>query len=296
MKESAAASLAASVAEGFEATEGTEASEATVDETTTPSTDGAQADVELQDAAGTQSETEAVATAEGTDDLPDSYFEVDLSGLPAEEKRLIMDALKARDDKIGKLLRGAPEGDQETDGAAGAAGEQEAPPTPVSDEDILKQLGLDPENPFDETATKVAIPLVRALQGLSEQVNGLIEDRELEQMDRYWTSELDRLETANGQLPINRIAVIEYAAQNGLQNPEAAYWQIAGPAKRQVEKLTDDARKRLAAAPKVEVKKPTSVRPAAGGSTEEASSDAKTVRGAVSDVGRSVLRDLGIGD
>jgi hypothetical protein len=292
MTDTPKASLAAAVAEGFTLPEGTvEETEAPVVVDKTPGTDGAQADVESKVVTGSESETEVVATTEGTDDLPDSYFEVDLSGLPAEEKAAIHAALKARDDEIGKLLRGAKE---VPDPAAVA--EVETPPEPMTDEAILTQLGLDPENPFDETATKVALPLVRALQGLSEQVQGLVEERELEQLDRYWTSSLDKLEADNGALPIDRTAVLEYAAANGLQSPEDAYWRISGPAKRQVEQLTAAARKRIAEAPPVVVKKPTSVRPAGGGATDEVPVSAPTIKGAVGEAARNILRDLGIGE
>ena len=289
-------SLADSVREGFTLPEGTaDEAEATDSGDTTPGTQGAQAEVDSTDATGSKSETEVAAVTEGTDDLPDTYFEVDLSGLPAEEKQAIMAALKARDDTIGKLLRGASEG-EETDGATGAAGETETPPAPMTDEEIIQALNLDPENPFDENAAKVALPLVRGLQSLQATVDQLVERQELEQLDRYWTGELDKLETENGVLPIDRTAVLEFAAANGLSTPDAAYWQIAGPARRQVETLTTAARKRLAVVESSPVKKPTSVRPTAGGGTEEVPTEQPTVRGAVAEAGRKVLRDLGIGD
>lgn len=297
-----AASLAAAVAEGFTMPEGTEvdSSEApAVVETTPVATEGAQPVVESTVETTGTTEDPAAAAAEVTDDLPDSYFEVDLSGLPAEEKQAILAALKARDDEIGKLLRGAPKETPPADGATTPAGEPVAAPEPMSDEDILKALNLDPENPFDENGAKVALPLVRGLQALQEQVAGLIEERELEQLDRYWTGTLDKLEADNGVLPIDRTAVLEYAAANGLQTPEQAYWQISGPAREQVARLTAEARKRLATPTEpVEpaVKKPTSTRPAAGGGTEAVPTSQPTIKGAVKEEASKVLRDLGIGD
>ena len=269
--------------------ESTAEAEAPVIEDSTPTgTEGAQAEVETEGTIQPSTEATEAAATEGTVDAPDRYFEVDLSGLPAEERLKVIEALKDRDDEIGKLLRGAKETPPE--------GEQPAPeaPQPMTDEEILQRLQLDPENPFDETATKVALPLVRALQGLQEQVASIVEERELEQLDRYWMGSLDKLEADNGVLPIDRTAVIEYAAANGLNTPEDAYWRIAGPARQQTEKLTRDALARASApAP---VKKPTSVRPAGGGATSEVPVSAPTVKGAVKDAASQVLRDLGIGE
>jgi hypothetical protein len=162
-----------------------------------------------------------------------------------------------------------------------------------SDEELVQQLGLDPENPFDESAIKVQLPMLKRQMQLESMVSQLVEDRELQALDQYWTSELDALETANGKLPIDRTGVLEYAVANGLNSPSAAYWQIAGPARAQVEKLTAEARKRVAAEPKV--KKPSSTRPTAGGGTEEVPNEDPTVKAAAATEAAKILKDLGIG-
>lgn len=240
-----------------------------------------------------ESETPAAEpeASDGTEDAPERYFEVDLSGLPVEERAKIIDALKGRDDEIGQLLRGRAEGETQ-------APEPEAdPPAPVTDEDILTTLGIDPE--FDETAAKVAIPLVRGLQALQDQVAALTEQRELADLDSYWTSELTALETEHGVLPVDRVAVLEYAAANGIQDPKQAYWSISGPARRQVEAAAEAARARLTATPektKPGKKDVASSRPANTNASEEVPvADGRNIKDAVKDQAAKVLADLGIG-
>jgi hypothetical protein len=225
-------------------------------------------------------------------DAPERYFEVDLSGLPVEERAKIIEALKGRDDEIGQLLRGRAEGE------APPPAEEPEPAAPVSDEDILTTLGIDPE--FDETAAKVAIPLVRGMQALQDQVSQLLQQGELRELDQYWTSELTALETEHGVLPVDRVAVLEYAAANGIQSPSQAYWSIAGPARRQVEAAADAARARLSTAPPAKVKPGkkdvSSQRPANTDANEDIPvADGRSVRDAVKDQAAKVLADLGIG-
>jgi hypothetical protein len=290
-------SLGAAVEGAFEeAYEGTaeEAEAPATPEPTPEATDGAQAEPASETPSDTGSENPPEASGEVTDGDVERYFEVDLSGLPAEERQAIVAALKARDDQIGKLLRG--ETGTGTGGEATPEGEAPEPPQPMSDEDIIRGLGLDPDNPFDENAAKVALPLVRTLQDMKATVDQLVEARELEALDRVWTSELDRLERDNGALPIDRTAVLEFAAANQLYSPEDAYWRIAGPARAQVETLAREARERL---PKPEtpapVRKPSAQRPTAGGGTEEVPTQAVRLKDAVGEEAAKVLRDLGIG-
>ena len=249
---------------------------------------GAQPDVEDE-----TPDTEPEAP-EGTEDVPERYFEVDLSGLPAEERVKVLDALRGRDDEIGKLLRGRAEGEGEGNGQPP---EPDPEPEPVTDEAIFEALGIDPE--YDETAAKVALPLVRGMQALQAEVAAMREERELQSLDAYWTSELDALEKANGELPVDRVAVLEFAAENGLQSPADAYWRIYGPAQRQVQAAVAEAQARVSAAggkPKPGKKDVSSARPKSSAAEEEVPvGDGKSLRDSVADAGAKVLRDLGLG-
>lgn len=256
----------------------------------TPGATGAQTEVEPTAAEG---QTEA---PEGTVAVPDRYFEVDLSGLPEEERATIVEALKARDDEIGTLLRGQAKGDTET--AAAAAGETETPPEPMTDDAILTALELDPENPFDEKAAKVALPLVRGLQAVQAQVAALVERDELAELREVWDTSLDKLETEHGELPIDRLSLLEFAASNGINDPATAFWRVFGPANRQVDAAVKAATARVAAAggtpAKVE-KKSTGKRPTTSTATEETPAVGETLRDTVTDAAKKVLQDLGLG-
>jgi hypothetical protein len=256
---------------------------------TPAASEGAQSVVE----SGTQEESSEPGDAGEAADAPERYFEVDLSGLPVEERAKIIEALKGRDDEIGQLLRGRAEGE-----AAPAPEPEAEPPAPVTDEDILATLGIDPE--FDETAAKVAIPLVRGMQALQDQLAQLVEQRELQDLDSYWTSELTALEAEHGALPVDRVAVLEYAAAKGIQDPAQAYWSISGPARRQVEAAADAARARLSTTTpektKPGKKDVSSQRPANTNADEEVPvADGRNIKDAVKDQAAKVLADLGIG-
>lgn len=259
-------------------------SEEGTEESTTPSDLGAQTEVESK--TGTE-DSEATAEAEGTEQ-PDRYFEVDLSGLPAEERLAVIEALKARDDKIGKLLRGEP---RET---TTEVVEEEAPEE-LSDAEILSQLGIDPDDPFFSEATaKAVIPLVRAAKTAEARMAAMEQQFELRELESYWTSELNRLEAENGELPVERLAVLEFAATEGIVAPEDAYWRIAGPARRQVEEAVRAAQVRVEAARTKAKKEGSSTRPRASGAESEVATKEARLRDAVKDVGSRVLKDLGI--
>lgn len=272
---------------------GAPAPEAQPDPPQTSASAEAQPEVEPKPAEGAKTETPAGAPAEGTVDAPERYFEVDLSGLPAEERIKVIGALKERDDEIGKLLRGKAKDEPATAPAA----EEVQPPPQLSDEDIVKALGLDPENPFEETAAKVGVPLARELLALREQVGQLVEDQAADKHLQQWHSTLDTLEKLHGELPLDRTALIEYAAENNLQDPESAFWRVMGPARRQVEEAVKAAEARIAAAaPAPTPGQVSSTRPRSTTATEETPAEGTNIRDAVKDAGLKVLRDLGIGD
>lgn len=284
-----------SMAETTEEGTGAEAPEATEAAPSTEGSTSAQAEVESTSETGTQTEATEAAAPEGTEEVPDRYFEVDLSSLPAEERTQVIAALKERDDAIGRLLRGKAEEGAPAEGET--QGEAE-PSEPLTDEAILQALGLDPEsNPFQEETAKVAVPLVRGMQQLQEQVASLIEANELQALEYEWTSTLDRLSSENGELPVTREAVIDFAASNGITSPEDAYWRIFGPARRQVEQAVAAAQGRITAAEKKPVDKgaASSQRPVSGAAEAEVTLKGKTAREATAEAAKRVLNELGIG-
>lgn len=259
--------------------EGTD-SEATPERAASPSSLGAQPDVQAEP--GT---TESKAT--GTDEAPTEYFGVDLSELPAEKRREIITGFRERDDYISKLLREKAE--PETDVPTMAAPQQVEE---LTDEALLTALGLDPENDmFDQHTAKVALPLARQLLETKAAVDQLVQTQSISQAERYWNSSLDSLEKQFGELPIDRMAVLEFAAENSIADPQDAYWRIMGPVRQQLmnavqtHKQTElrDAKKGAA-----------SVRPRTTGKTAPSALEATSVRNAVYEAARIAAEERGL--
>lgn len=260
--------------------EGTD-SEATPERAATPSSLGAQPDVEPQPV---ESPSEATGT---DDDAPTEYFGVDLSELPAEKRRDILAGFKERDDYISKLLREKAEPASEV---------AEMPPPPqaeeLTDDALLKALGLDPENDmFDQHTAKVALPLARQLLETKAAVDQLMQTQTISQAERFWNTSLDSLEKQFGELPIDRLAVLEFAAQNSIADPQDAYWRIMGPVRQQ---LTQAVQAHKQSEMRDAKKGAASVRPRTTGNTTPAKLEATSVRNAVQEAARIAAEERGL--
>lgn len=189
--------------------------------------------------------------------------------------------LEKRDDFIGKLLREKAEDPGETPDPTPAA-----EPEVLTDEQLLAQLGLDPENnPFDEATAKVALPLAKGLQQMQSMVSQLVEVQELQALETTWNTALDSLERDYGELPIDRLSVLEFAAARNIQDPAAAYWTIAGPAKKQVVDAVRAQQKRPTP--------PSTTRPQGRAAQAPAPLEAKTVKEAVAEAARRAMTEAG---
>ena len=270
-------------------------------DTTAEGTAEAEAQAESEDATsaasaegGTDVGTEATSGESeapmGTDDTPTEYFGLDLSDLEPNQRAAVIDELKKRDDHIGKLLRGK------------VADEEQAQPDPApaplaqaSDEDILQALGLDPDNPFDEQAAKVAVPLVRKQLEQEAMLSQLIEMQELNDIDRTWRGTLGDLEKEFGVLPpgLDHEAIMEFAAENGINSPVAAYWQVMGPGRAALAEATKGERAKSLTGAK---RAASAVRPAPVSAEDEAPLESKTTKGATREAAKRIMRELGLGD
>lgn len=227
--------------------------------------------------------------SDGTADARTEYFGFDLSDFEPNQRIEIIEELKKRDDHIGKLLRGKVADEEETPAPAPAPLQQ------ASDEDILQALGLDPDNPFDEQAAKVAVPLVRKQLEQEAMLSQLIEMQELNEIDRSWRGTLGDLEKEFGVLPteLDHEAVMEYAANNGINSPVAAYWQIMGPGRAALAEATKgDRAKKLTDAKRASA----STRPAPALADDDAPLESKTTKGATREAAQRIMRELGLGE
>lgn len=230
-------------------------------------------------------ETEAATEeVEEQSDVPLSYFGMDLSEYTPEQRTEIIGRLSEQNQLISKLQRERVV--EET-----TVEEPEAP-VALSDEDIIAGLGLDEDDPFYEHDTKVALPLARKLLELQAQVEGVVSDRDIQETDRYWTGTLDALEKANGELPIDRLAVLEFAAENGLADPQDAYWRIAGPARAQLDK--ELTRRRAEVRDEAKRKVATPVRSAGAGSADDAPVEGEDVGTATRNAATDIAKRLGL--
>lgn len=281
------ASAAAEAVAGTPAGDGTEAAEAATEaavvEGATPvASTGDGTNVAPEDAGTT---TEA---PKGTVEALSEYFGLDLSGIPVEQSSSIVEELKKRDDFIGKLLR------KESDSEATPANDEDETPPELTDEDILRALGLDPvNNPFDEQVAKVTVPLVRKQVAQDAALAQLIENQELLEIDRTWRAALSGMEKEFGALPkeIDADSVMEFAAKENIANPMDAYWRIVGPGRALLSAAMKGVTEKEATAAK---KQAATTRPNSSSADNEAALESKTVKGATREAAERVLKQLGV--
>lgn len=298
-------SLAASVKDAYESdvAEPDETTDATADDAEGAEDEAGESGAspegtgDVTEEATSEEESEA---PEGTDEIPDDYFGFDLSPYSPEQKAAIVAQLEKRDDYIGKLLRDEAEPVGEGDKPSPA---DDTPPAELTDEAIveaLRGLGLDPDDPTDESVIKGVAPLVRKQVEQDQRLSTLMETIELQELDRSWRASLNGLEKEFGNLPaaVTHDKVMEYAAANGIQHPSDAYWRIVGPARSALEsagkahrELPPEAKAALAAKKKAAA----SVRPASTDADGDAALESKTVKDASKEVGLRLLKQMGIG-
>ena len=267
--------------------EGTDDTEAPDETTSTPeASDGGQPEGTTDDAGDTAEAVEGTA-----EDAPTEYFGLDLSGLEPEQRTSVIEELRKRDDHIGKLLRERSEDDTPAPGD-----ENEPLPEELSDEQILQALGLDPSNnPFDENAAKIALPLVRQQAQMHGMLESLIQAQEVADIDRTWRQALSGMEKEYGTLPkeVTHDRVMEWAAENQVDNPMDAYWRIVGPGKAVLQRSIEAERARTEA---LQEKKRASAttRPTAVEADADAPAEAKTAKAATKEVASKLLASLGL--
>jgi hypothetical protein len=183
---------------------------------------------------GPDVEQQSENSLEGVTDeeLPDVYWGTSLEGLSAEQKRSVISALEQRDSTIQQLqakLAKAPE-PVVTDPALDEKEE-------ITDDDILRAIGIDPEgDPFEiEQARKTTLPLAKQIIQLEEQVEKLSNTETVREVGNQWNSALDGLEAQFGKLPGDRLQVLQYAADEGISNPEVLYFRLTAPSRKAVE-------------------------------------------------------------
>jgi hypothetical protein len=265
-----------------EEAEGTAAAEAT-DESPTPPSEGASS-TEEETTETTEAQSEA---PEGTDEPPMEYFGQDLSEFDADARRAIIARLSENDKHIQRLQRERATAEKAVASEPPPAAEKG--PEEVNEQSIAEYIGLDLDDPDDARVAKVAVPLVERVLSLTDEVQSLKTGVTVRETEAYWTQGLTGLEAQFGKLPegVTYDQVIQGAAENGIAEPQDAYWRIMGPARQEV---MDAVRARREEVTKTLKGKATQAKPKSEGKTEPKRT-ADTVRKGVAEVFEEMKRN-----
>lgn len=229
-----------------------------------------------------------VEDPEGTDEPVDEYlFGIPLTSIPEADRATFIKEWTETNKTIQKLQRANAE---ETPPPAPAAPEQPVTVADLSDADIATAAGLDPEA-LDDPAVKVAIASLRGFAELKAQVDLLGSTTSAAETQRVWEASLDALDTQYGELPIDRSRLLEIAADEGITDPEAAYWRVAGPVRAEVMKALEA---QLAKTAKAGKRAASSPRPVTSAEVDNNPVKSKNVKDAVKEAADAAIRQLGI--
>jgi hypothetical protein len=198
----------------------------------------AQGDAEPSTAQATQASEDAAEGGEtATADVPESYWGVDLTGIPVEKRAEILAHFEQQDGTIQKLQeRLATPAEVQTPAAEDSA--------EVSDEELLSALGVDPEDFSVPAAMKASMLLMARNQlALEDQVTQLRTVETGRAVESKWTRELNELEETYGKLPGTREQQLRYAGEENITSPADLYFKLSAPVKREVEGLAAAARR-----------------------------------------------------
>lgn len=171
------------------------------------------------------------------EDVPESYWGVDLSDIPPEKRAEVIAHFEQQDSTIRKLQERLS---KEPEPTALTAQEE---PEDISDEDLMHAIGLDPEDFEDQRLAPKMLPLARTIVALEGQVEQMAQERVVEKTTNIWNSQLDELETTYGKLPFNRVSVLQYAIEEGLTSPYETYFKLSAPVRKEVEQRASEARR-----------------------------------------------------
>lgn len=199
--------------------------------------DGDDGDETTDEPSTAEASTEASSADEGeTPPVPDSYWGVDLTGIPEAKARELIAHFEQQDGTIRKLQARLQE-------------PLEAPPAPevaeeVTDAQLLAAYGIDPEDYSVPDVLKAALVTQGRNQLLLEdQVTQLTNMEQGRSLETQWNRELDELEATYGKLTGTREEVLRYALSEAVPTPADLYFKLTAPVKREVESLAAAARR-----------------------------------------------------
>lgn len=287
VKEAAQEAIDASAAKSD--TEGTVSTETpVVDKVTAPDSQVVGNDVQVPDAEKTAASVEAFKAA----------WNVDLSVLPdeaAQEK--FMSEWSESQKTIGKLQRDNAELRKKADEtpAPVAAPAIPAPETvevsKLTDEQIGEAIGINVAEADERDMREIS--LTRTILEQDERMNRLESGFAESAASTTWAKAFDQLEKDFGPLPkdTERVDVFEWAAENGVASPEAAYWAAVGPVRASVATALNERIIELRTDGK---KGATTPRPKTSAPVDETALTAKTVKEGIKEAFNKARAELGI--
>lgn len=188
----------------------------------------------VDDSTGTGTAAEGETT---TADVPDSYWGVDLSDIPVEKRAGVIAHFEQQDSTIRKLQERLSTPEEP------AAPVQTEEVDEVSDEDLLRAAGYDPDDYEVQQNAKFVLPGLRSQLALEDQVAQLQTQVQGREAETAWNKELDGLEATYGKLPGDRVAVLQEAVKNGYATPFETYFRLSAGPRREVETAAAAARR-----------------------------------------------------
>lgn len=228
------------------------------------------------------------------EDVPTEYMGVDLSGLPAEKRQEIIDGFTGKDRYIDRLHERMAEA-RKGDGEAPAEQPIEEP-APVSDEDLVRAFGLDPEDPVFEATKDTMLPMMRRIVDMSTTVEQVAQRQLLEDTVQQWNADIDSLAGEFGALPdgVTHDDILDFAVRNSITSPAEAYIRVAGSARQEVQTAAAEAKKAATAALTEKKREATTTRPRTTADVADKPRKGLKVRDAVAQAAREAESELGV--
>lgn len=210
-----------------------------------PDADSAQPPVAPGESQSSRAETPSEGTppeavgAVQEEDVPTSYWGVDLTDIPADKRAAIIAASEQQEGYIKQLqakLAAEPE----------PVAPNEETPEPVTDEDILRAFGIDPEQAQFNEMSGPLVAMARAQMALEEQVQRMETIETGRQAETAWNRSLNELESTYGPIPAelgSREDILRYAVRENIQSPAELYFAVTAPVRQQVQQAASAARR-----------------------------------------------------
>jgi hypothetical protein len=202
---------------------------------------------EVEDPEEEEASAEASDAGDGTPDgevevdssaAPETYMGLDLSALDPKERAAVVERFKAKD----KYAQGLETRLKEGDTPPAAEDEEPTDLEELSDEDLLKQYGFDPEDPV---AAEIQLPLIRQMDkqnaALELMMSFLIE----QQQSGQFNSVLDQVEETDGKLEdssITRDDILSFMQEKQIGDPQIAYDAIKAERQRLLSGIIGDVK------------------------------------------------------